>query len=521
MDTRPSAGMELRILLCTVTVRDAIVAVAVLKRSGMQAIACSSVEALLEEMDRGVGAVLVSEEFLNGTGRTSLTQWLQNQPAWSDVPVLVSARPGIDTLSLGQAFELLSNVTILERPMRIASLVSAARSALRARERQLQLRSHFATLHEMDHRKNEFLATLAHELRNPMAPLTTTLAILRIKSPLPVGSKPYYDVMERQVKHMAKLVDDLMEVSRITRGKIELKRQRIFISSVISDAIEVSRPGIEALHHTLVVDPIDPMLAIDGDPVRLTQVFSNILNNAARYTPERGHIHVTTEKDEANVTVIVRDTGIGIAAHDLPGIFDMFFQVSGTNRVAQGGLGIGLTLVKSLVELHGGNVQAGSAGSGQGSEFKVTLLLIKKAVTAKKHAETNSIQPFKGSETFKGLSVLVVDDNQDAADSLSDLLLLHGAHVDVAHSGPEGLKISRKVMPQVAILDIGMPGMDGYELAQRLVEENDGPKPFLIALTGWGQAEDRARIAAAGFKFHLVKPLKFFELVHALSKVRE
>ena len=512
--------MELRILLCTVTARDAIVAVAVLKRSGMQAFACSSVDALLEEMDHGVGAVLVSEEFLRGEHREGLTQWLQSQPAWSDVPVLVSARPGINALALGQAFELLSNVTILERPMRIASLVSAARSALRARVRQFQLRSHLATLHEMDRRKNEFLATLAHELRNPMAPLTTTLAILRLKAPLPAGSKPYYDMMERQVKHMAKLVDDLMEVSRITRGKIELKRQRIFISSVIGDAIEVSRPGIEALHHTLVVDPIDPLLAIDADPVRLTQVFSNILNNAARYTPERGHIHVKVGNDEATLTVIVQDTGIGIGTNDLPGIFDMFFQVPGTNRAAQGGLGIGLTLVKSLIELHGGDVQAASAGLGHGSEFKVTLPLVKKSTVVRQHTSTKAVQFSTGSEVFKGLSILVVDDNQDAAESLSDLLLLHGARVDVAHNGPAGLALSRTAMPQVAILDIGMPGMDGCELAQRLVEENIGSKPLLIALTGWGQIEDRARIAAAGFKVHLVKPLKFAELVHALSKIQ-
>ena len=510
--------MELRILLCTVTARDAIVAVAVLKRSGMQAFACSSVDALLEEMDHGVGAVLVSEEFLRGEHREGLTQWLQSQPAWSDVPVLVSARPGINALALGQAFELLSNVTILERPMRIASLVSAARSALRARERQFQLRSHLATLHEMDRRKNEFLATLAHELRNPMAPLTTTLAILRLKAPLPAGSKPYYDMMERQVKHMAKLVDDLMEVSRITRGKIELKRQRIFISSVIGDAIEVSRPGIEALHHTLVVDPIDPLLAIDADPVRLTQVFSNILNNAARYTLNEGRIHLKVEDNGNTLIVSISDTGLGIEPDNLSGIFDMFFQVSGTNRVAQGGLGIGLTLVKSLVDLHGGNVRATSAGLGHGSEFQVTLPLAKKVVIPAQHTETELISPVKSSETFKGLSILVVDDNQDAAESLGDLLLMHGAGVRVAHSGAGGLAHSRVSMPQVAILDIGMPGMDGYELARRLVEETDQPKPFLIALTGWGQVEDRARIVAAGFKVHLVKPLNFAELVKALSQ---
>ena len=519
MDRQPSSGVELRILLCTVTARDAIVAVAVLKRSGMQAFACDNVEALLEEMDRGVGAVLVSEEFLRGVRRASLTHWLQSQPAWSDVPVLVSALPGVDALALGRAFDLLSNVTILERPMRIASLVSVARSALRARERQFQLRAHLATLHEMDRRKNEFLATLAHELRNPMAPLTTTLAILRIKAPLPTGSKSYYDMMERQVKHMAKLVDDLMEVSRITRGKIELKRQRIFISSVISDAIDVSRPGIEALHHTLVVDPIDPLLAIDADPVRLTQVFSNILNNAARYTPAQGHIHLKVEGDGATLTVSIRDTGLGIDANDLPGIFDMFFQVSGTDRTAQGGLGIGLTLVKSLINLHGGSVRAESAGLGHGSNFQVTLPLAKKAVVAIENMEADAISLSNSSETLKGLSVLVVDDNQDAAESLGDLLLMHGASVRVAHSGAEGLAHSRVSMPQVAILDIGMPGMDGYELARRMVEEADQPKPFLIALTGWGQVEDRARIVASGFKVHLVKPLNFAELTKALSQV--
>lgn len=510
--------MELRVLLRVTTTRDAIVAVAVLERSGIRALACDSEEDLIEEMDKGVGALLMSEEILSGSSRAALSDWLRDQPSWSDLPVLVSARPGVDARALGRAFELLSNVTILERPMRIASLVSAARSALRARERQFQLRMQLETLHEVDRRKTEFLATLAHELRNPMAPLTTTLAILRLKAPLPVGMKPYYDMMGRQIDHMAKLVDDLMEVSRITRGKIELKPQRLFISSVISDAVEVSRPGIEARHHTLVIDPIDPMLAVLGDPIRLTQVFSNLLNNAARYTPNQGRIQVSVREDGKHLCVIVRDTGVGIAPDDLRVIFDMFVQVSGTARAAQGGLGIGLTLVKSLVALHGGEVQAHSAGLGHGSEFRVVLPLVDRTISARQEAAVESNPVVEDSAMLAGITVLVVDDNRDAADSLGELLRMHGAAVEVADNGAAALAHFRASRPKVAILDIGMPGMDGYELAQRLLDEPGDSKPFLVALTGWGQAEDRARIVAAGFGLHLVKPVNFTELATRLRE---
>lgn len=509
--------MEHRVLLRTTTAKDAIVAVAVFARSGIEAVSCDSVDGLLREMDKGVGAVLLSDEVLRGAALEGLTAWLQGQPAWSDLPILVSARPGVSVEGLGKAFELLSNLTILERPMRIASLVSAARSALRARERQYLLRTHVAALQEQDRRKTEFLATLAHELRNPMAPLTTTLAILRRKAPLPQGMKPYYDMMERQVHFMAKLVDDLMEVSRITRGKIELKPQRLFISSAIGDAIEVSRPAIEARNHVLQVDSIDPMLAVHGDPVRLTQVFSNLLNNAARYTPTGGRIRVSVRTEGPNLTVTVSDSGMGIAPESLPVIFDMFVQVAGTARESQGGLGIGLTLVKSLVELHGGEARAHSAGLGQGSEFSVVLPIAARPVAAA--IQEGSAGGDAELDGLEGLAVLIVDDNRDAADSLGDLLLMHGATVTVAYDGLTALNAYRSFTPHVAVLDLGMPGMDGYELAERIQKEPGRRIPTLVALTGWGQPDDRARIEAAGFNLHLVKPVKLAELAGGLRDV--
>lgn len=506
---------EMRILLRTTATKDAIVAVAVLERAGMQALACQSMKDLIAQMDQGVGALIVAEEVLIEEGRAELTQWLRKQPAWSDLPIIVSARPGVDARALGRAFELLSNVTLLERPMRIASLVSAVRSALRARKRQFELREHLATLHEVDRRKTEFLATLAHELRNPMAPLTTTLAILRRKAPLPEGMKPYYDIMARQVDHMVKLVDDLMEVSRITRGKIELTPQRLLVSNVVAESVDASRPGVEARGHTLSVDPIDPMLAVQGDPVRLIQVFSNLLNNAARYTPDGGRIDLTVWEESGSVVVCVRDSGVGIDAGDLLGIFDMFVQVSGTTRASQGGLGIGLTLVKSLVELHGGQVHATSAGLGQGSQFSVKLPLATGRQLPDLSKESDAAEA--SLRVFEGLTVLVVDDNKDAADSLGDLLTMHGATVQVAYSAAAGLAHFAGFKAKVAVLDIGMPGMDGYELAHALIQRAEGNAPFLIALTGWGQVEDRARIVAAGFDLHLVKPVNLDELARELG----
>ena len=489
-------------------------AAAVLLHAGIEAQVCADLPELLREIGNGAGALLVSEEMLAGNGAAELAAAVAAQPPWSDLPVLILARQGADSRAVTTAMEGMANVTVLERPIRVASLVSALRSALRARRRQYELRRILEDLNEADRRKTEFLATLAHELRNPMAPLSTALAILKRKPLTSEAARSYYDIMGRQLDHMVRLVSDLMEVSRITRGKIELQLDDLALEQVIRGAVELSRPLMDAGRHTLEVHVADASLSVRGDSVRLTQVFANLLNNAAKYTPEGGRIDVFVENDgRGHAVVRVKDTGAGIPAAMLDAIFDMFVQVSGTARAAQGGLGIGLTLVKSMVELHGGTVGASSEGANRGSEFTVSLPLL----DHKARADSKAGAPEAAMAVQH--RILVVDDNRDAAESLAALLGLLGAQATVAFSGPDALGKAEHFQPSVAILDIGMPGMDGCELARRLRAHPQLHAIGLIALTGWGQPDDRLRIARAGFDHHLLKPVEVEELAMALQKL--
>ncbi|MEZ2299853.1 ATP-binding protein [Variovorax sp. RCC_210] len=505
---------QLRVLMRTATAKDAVMASAVLSHAGIETQVCPNLPALLREIGHGAGALLVSEEVLAGNGATELAAAVAAQPPWSDLPVLILARQGADSRAIATAMEGTANVTVLERPIRVASLVSALRSALRARRRQYELRRILEDLNEADKRKTEFLATLAHELRNPMAPLSTALAILKRKALAPEAALPYYELMGRQLEHMVRLVSDLMEVSRITRGKIELQIAELALDQVIRGAVELSRPLMDAGKHTLTLHMADSSLAVEGDSVRLTQVFSNLLNNAAKYTPEGGRIDVFVERDDQGHAVVrVKDSGAGIPQAMLGAIFDMFVQVSDTARAAQGGLGIGLTLVKSLVELHGGTVAARSEGPDQGSEFIVSLPLLDHSVRAGKKADA-------AQEAIASMHrILVVDDNRDAAESLAALLGLLGAQTAVAFSGPEALEKAESFRPSFGILDIGMPGMDGCELARRLRAHPQLHGMGLVALTGWGQPDDRLRIARAGFDHHLLKPVDVEELSGVLRKL--
>jgi signal transduction histidine kinase/CheY-like chemotaxis protein len=355
-------------------------------------------------------------------------------------------------------------------------------------------------LRDADRRKDEFLATLAHELRNPLAPIRNSLHILKLSRSSDPAAERICEMMERQVGHLVRLVEDLMEVSRITRGKVELRSEPVELAAVILSAVEASRPLIEASRHQLAISlPGDPLI-LHGDPVRLSQVFANLLNNAAKYMNEGGQIWLTASQQDGSVVVSVRDTGIGIPAEMLPRIFKMFTQVDRSTRQAQGGLGIGLTLVRTLVEMHGGEVEAKSPGTNQGSEFVVRLPLSKEAYA------TGSILPEVREPVLPNRRVLVVDDNRDAAESLGVLLSLLGAEVRVVNDGPAALEILSEYQPSVVLLDIGMPGMDGYEVARRIRERPEFRDLMLIALTGWGQEDDRRRTSQAGFDHHLLKP---------------
>jgi signal transduction histidine kinase/ActR/RegA family two-component response regulator len=498
---------ERRVLILAPTGRDGILTQSVLHRTGMTCHICRDLADVCHELESGAAVLLLAEEAVVDEDDACLTLWLANQASWSDLPILVLARPGADSSAVAQSMDLLGNVTVLERPIRVAALVSAVLTALRARLRQYETRAHLLrieesekALREADRRKDDFLAVLAHELRNPLAPLRNALQILRMTTPqesaIRVG-----EMMERQVEHMVRLVDDLMEVSRITRGKIELRREPVDVAQLVGIAVETSRPLIRAAGHELHVKLPQEPLTLDGDSVRLTQVVSNLLNNSAKYTNAGGQIWLTVTREGDAVSISVRDTGAGIPADMLPQVFELFTQVDRHANRSQGGLGIGLTLVRSLVRMHGGTVQAFSDGPGRGSKFVVRLPLARPRPAA--HA---SVPKPASGRLLAPQRVLVVDDNHDAADSLGALLRLLGADVHITYNGRDALAALESYRPAVVLLDIGMPGMDGYEVVRRIREQPHTNDVTVIALTGWGQEADRSRTHSAGFDYHLIKP---------------
>jgi signal transduction histidine kinase/ActR/RegA family two-component response regulator len=497
------AVRDRRVLVLPPTPRDGTITCDLLARVGIAAETAQTMGAIAREIHSGAAAVLLPEEAVAG-GEVELLRVLREQPPWSDLPILVMTRPGADSANAAHAVQVLSNVTLLERPLQVATLVSAIRTALRARERQYQIRAHLAerataleTLKEADRRKDEFLATLGHELRNPLSPLLTSLHVLKISS----GSKRLVArtvaVMERQVHFLVRLVDDLLEISRITRGVIAVTMQPLELGAVLTGAIESSRSFVESARHKLVLLRPEESLVVEGDSVRLTQVFSNLISNAAKYTDPGGHIWIDVGCEDHEAVVTVRDDGIGIPPEHLSAVFDMFTQVNRSDRRTQGGLGIGLTLVRSLVAAHHGSVVARSEGIGRGTTFEVRLPLFVD--------QQPSVEEPGALGTFPGCRVLVVDDNRDAGDMLGMLLRSLKATARTVHSGPEALAVIDEFDPDVVLLDIGMPFMDGYEVARR-IRASRGDRVLLIALTGWGQEEDVRRAERAGFDHHLVKP---------------
>ena len=653
-------ALELRLLILAPTTRDGGLAQAMLQRAGIACDCFADLASLCDALEQGAGAVLFPEDALEQSQSGRLAGYLASQPAWSDLPVLVLARPGAVSVDVARAMDLFGNVTVLERPMRVAALVSAVRSALRARQRQYQLRDHLAqrertehllrqsfeemqtlletlpigvfiahdpecrritgnrsasellrmssgdnlsksaapgeapahfrvcrdgvelpahelplqraargervrgeavdqvfddgtvlntvvsamplfdaqdkprgavgaimdvtehkrnesALRDADRRKDEFLAILAHELRNPLAPIRNSLHLLRMTNPHDPTARRVCVMMERQVDVMVRLVDDLLEVSRITRGTISLRKETVEAAVVVRRTVEANRALIEAAGHRLVLDlPAEPLM-LDADPIRLDQVIANLLNNAAKYTDPGGEIRLAVHREGAAVAISVRDTGVGLAPEKLSNVFDLFMQVDPHGRRAQGGLGIGLTLVKRLVELHGGRVEAHSEGPGHGSEFVVRLPLA--AATASHPAPDPALTA--AARPRKSRRVLIVDDNRDAAESLALLLGMIGADARVEHSGPDALQTMKAYQPAIVMLDIGMPGMDGHEVARCIRERPEFDDVVLVALTGWGQEEDRRRSRAAGFDHHLTKPAALVDLQALLGQLEE
>ena len=508
-----------RLLLLTPTAKDAALSERILADAGMQAHICQDLGELCREIGQGAGAVLLTDAALDDGGAEYLERALLDQPPWSDIPVILLSPRGPDSPSAVSAMSKLSNLTVLEQPVRIMTLVSALRTAVKARMRQYELRDRLEALRQSDRQKDEFLATLSHELRNPLAPIRNALHILRLGGNDEQTRARVVDTMERQVGNVIRLVDDLLELSRINEGRIELRRERVKLGAVLRSALESSASLIEAAGQELsVTEPSQPVL-LYADPVRLIQVVANLLNNAAKYSDRGGKIQLHAFLDGSDAVISVRDSGIGIPPDMLTRVFDMFVQVDSGERSRQG-LGIGLTLVKRLVEMHGGTVEARSAGRGAGSEFVVRLPALRDQRRAGGDGDAPPVADERRKSDLQRHRILIVDDHHDAGDSLATLLRLLGHTVRVAYDGVAALEAVKLFKPSVALLDIGMPGMDGIELGTRLRSDPANQNLLMIALTGYGRNEDRERSRRAGFNAHLVKPVDVAALNTLLAQTK-
>jgi len=368
-----------------------------------------------------------------------------------------------------------------------------------------------ARLQQEDQRKDEFLATLAHELRNPLAPIRNGLQIMRLAPGDAAANERIRSMMERQLRQMVHLIDDLLDLSRISRGKIDLRKERIELATAIQQAIEASRPAIAQADHELMIKFPPGPIHVDADLTRLAQVFSNLLNNAAKFTDRGGQIRLSIQQLSAEAVVSIQDNGSGIPTHMLPHVFEMFTRVESNLERSQGGLGIGLSIVKRLVQMHGGSVEARSEGQGRGSEFVVRLPLALSFAGDEPTVQTDPVVPITRHR------ILVVDDNVDAADSLSLLLEMLGNEVITSYDGESGIQAARKFRPGILLCDIGMPKMNGYDTACSIRAEEWGKNTVMVALTGYGQKDDLQRSADAGFDHHLVKPLDVDDLSALLA----
>jgi PAS domain S-box-containing protein len=382
----------------------------------------------------------------------------------------------------------------------------------RVQERTAEIEQLAEKLRAADRRKTEFLATLAHELRNPLAPILHALQLLHLAEDDPAIRQQAEDVIDRQVGQMVRLIDDLLDVSRITNNKLQLRMERIELATAIHSALETARPLIDKAGHELTVSlPPDPVF-VEADPTRLAQVFTNLLNNAAKYTENGGHIWLTVERQGNEVVVAIRDNGIGIAAEHLPHLFEMFSQVITALERSGGGLGLGLALALGVVRMHGGSIEARSEGLGKGSELIVRLPVVE--APARTQPQTSPTEIDRGRKW----RILVADDNRDSADGLSQLLSLTGYEVWTAHDGVEAVQAATAHHPDVALLDIGMPRLNGYEVAHHIREQPWGKDMLLVAITGWGQDEDKQRAQEAGFDHHLTKPVALADLKNLLAR---
>jgi signal transduction histidine kinase/ActR/RegA family two-component response regulator len=503
--------LDARVLVLAPWGHDGLMAAEVLEEAGIVAEVVSGVVPLCEEAQRGAAALLLTVEVLDRPALESFASLLEAQEPWSDLPIVIlTGRGGGEPLSR-ETLSTLGNVTLLERPLELVTLLSAVRSAVRARHRQYGARRAAEVLRDSDRRKTEFLAILSHELRNPLAAISNATHLLAHPAANEAQSRRARDVIVRQTGQLARLVDDLLDLTRIERGKIDLKPRRMDLAEIIGRTCEDHEALFEDRGIALHCQNSGPVW-IDGDPTRIAQVIGNLLQNAARYGHPGGTVMVETSLLIDHAELRVRDDGRGIAPDLLPRLFTPFVQAEDGLSRAHGGLGLGLSLVKLLVELHGGSVRAQSDGPGRGAEFILTLPL----------AEAPSARGAgKPSPARTGpFHLLIIEDNRDAAQMLADVLESEGHQVHLARDAGTGLALARSLAPDVVLCDIGLPDVDGYTLAHAMRKEPALAHTRLIAISGYAQEQDRARAEQAGFDAHIVKPADLEELERVLGSTR-
>ncbi|HEX5660625.1 MAG TPA: hybrid sensor histidine kinase/response regulator [Polyangiales bacterium] len=496
--------VEERFLILAPTGRDASLTAALLVKAGLECAIMKSLHELCETLQRdGAAALLIAEEVFAAQSTSQLAEQLAAQSAWSDLPIVIFTSTRGEPTS-AQLLGTLGNVTFLDRPLRPVTMLSAAHAALRARRRQYAAREELKVQQRAVRERDQFLAMLGHELRNPLSAITMALNLDREG-----GGNKYREIMRRQTSHLGRLVDDLLDVSRVTSGKIQLRKERVDLAALVQRCFVSVGPALT--QHQTRLQLGERSLLVEGDPVRLEQVVVNLLNNAIKYTPAGGRISVSLDAEHDEVVLRVRDNGVGISGEMIDRVFDLFAQAESTLDRAKGGMGIGLTLVRTLVQMHQGQVEVASAGLDQGTLFTVRLPRSGQSITSTTQENTAKI-------VTRRHDLVLVEDNDDSRELLSLLLREYGHRVRTAADGLCGVDVALAAQPDVMLVDIGLPGLDGYGVARR-VREAYGSVPYLVALTGYGQPEDRARALASGFDEHLTKPVDIKALEKLLAGV--
>jgi two-component system, sensor histidine kinase len=499
---------ELRVLVLAPLGRDAALVEGTLHEAGLGCLVCPNLEVLRIEMAEGAGAIVVTEDVLGARAVAELGELLAGQLPWSDLPLLIFSSGREERAGSLEQLKKLTSFTLLDRPTRKITLISAVQAAIRARRRQYEVRDLVVELETSVRSRDQFLAMLSHELRNPLAAILTAAQVMERRDP--AASATERGIVQRQARLLARLVDDLLDVSRVTLGKIALSNGLVDMGALLERCVKSWTAAASDLGVDLALAPPPPFF-VEGDSVRLEQIVSNLLSNAVKYTPRGGHVAVSVEVDGDMGRIRVADDGVGIDADSLPRIFELFSQDDQTLDRSRGGLGVGLTLVRSLVGLHGGTVSAASEGRGRGSQFVVTLPRVGASAAAElpKPAEEPGL-------AAAPMTILLIDDNADLRTGLSELLKTAGHEVLVSGNGETGICIAVERRPDSVLVDIGLPGLDGYAVARKLRAEL-GQSVRLVALTGYGSADDRRRSLEAGFDEHITKPTTFSVLSRVLS----